>query len=460
MKFCDKLPKVRKNNNLSQEQLADRLGVSRQAVSKWEQGLSYPDMDKILKMCDIFDCTLEDLLDDGKINKETNNKINISEYFKDFLKFITKVSNMFSSMKFTSKIKCLLENIVIITIIYILGAGLYFLLSDLIISLFLQLPIVGTVINIILDKLVLMVIIILGILVFIHLFKIRYLDYFVTIEDDYVKEKTIEEEVDKPKKKIYENKKEKIIIRDQKHSVLSFFNFLLKIILFLIKAFSIIILISLVFSFIIIIIFMSLIICHIKYGIIFTYIVISILGVLLINYLLIELCYKFIVNMKVFKRKYFILSIISFFLIGIGLGLSINELLSYQKITDISNEDNVKEIEKIKMEDNLILDFYNYSNVKYIINDNYLDITIEIRHLKEVSYELETYHDSDYEILQLYNYISNYKEIYDLLIDKIKDKKYYDLEDSNYFDIVIITSKENYDKLINNYYNYYNHVIY
>ncbi len=39
MKFCDKLAKQRKNNNLSQEQLADQLGVSRQAVSKWESGL-------------------------------------------------------------------------------------------------------------------------------------------------------------------------------------------------------------------------------------------------------------------------------------------------------------------------------------------------------------------------------------------------------------------------------------
>lgn len=46
MKFCDKLPKLRKQNNLSQELLADKLGVSRQAVSKWEQGSSYPDMEK------------------------------------------------------------------------------------------------------------------------------------------------------------------------------------------------------------------------------------------------------------------------------------------------------------------------------------------------------------------------------------------------------------------------------
>ena len=48
MRFSEKLPKLRKNNNLSQEQLAEQLGVSRQAVSKWEAGNSYPDMEKML----------------------------------------------------------------------------------------------------------------------------------------------------------------------------------------------------------------------------------------------------------------------------------------------------------------------------------------------------------------------------------------------------------------------------
>ena len=51
MKFCDKLVMRRKANNLSQEQLADRVGVSRQANSKWESGSSIPDMAKILELC-------------------------------------------------------------------------------------------------------------------------------------------------------------------------------------------------------------------------------------------------------------------------------------------------------------------------------------------------------------------------------------------------------------------------
>ena len=71
MRFCDKLPKLRKENNLSQEQLADRLGVSRQAVSKWESGSSYPDMDKMIQICNILNCTLEDLLDDGVIKQNS-----------------------------------------------------------------------------------------------------------------------------------------------------------------------------------------------------------------------------------------------------------------------------------------------------------------------------------------------------------------------------------------------------
>lgn len=48
MRFSEKLAKKRKENNLSQEQLADRLGVSRQAVSKWESNQSYPDMEKMI----------------------------------------------------------------------------------------------------------------------------------------------------------------------------------------------------------------------------------------------------------------------------------------------------------------------------------------------------------------------------------------------------------------------------
>ena len=47
---------------LTQEQLALMLGVSRQSVTKWEAEKSYPEMDKLLKLCQIFDVTLDDLV--------------------------------------------------------------------------------------------------------------------------------------------------------------------------------------------------------------------------------------------------------------------------------------------------------------------------------------------------------------------------------------------------------------
>ena len=53
MNLADNLKKIRKDNNLSQEQLAEKLGVSRQAVSKWESNLSYPEMDKVIQICNL-----------------------------------------------------------------------------------------------------------------------------------------------------------------------------------------------------------------------------------------------------------------------------------------------------------------------------------------------------------------------------------------------------------------------
>ena len=82
MKFCDKLPKLRKENNITQEQLADMLGVSRQAVSKWESGLSIPDMEKIIEMCKIFNCPIEELLDDGVISNTKITKKSLKFYYQ------------------------------------------------------------------------------------------------------------------------------------------------------------------------------------------------------------------------------------------------------------------------------------------------------------------------------------------------------------------------------------------
>ena len=62
MKFGDNLKSIRKMKNVSQEDLADRLGVSRQSVSKWETGENYPSMQNIVCLCSIFKCKMNDLV--------------------------------------------------------------------------------------------------------------------------------------------------------------------------------------------------------------------------------------------------------------------------------------------------------------------------------------------------------------------------------------------------------------
>ena len=96
MRFCDKLLNLRKRNNFSQEQLAEKLNVSRQAVSKWESGSTYPDMEKMLLLCNILNCTLEELMDDGviKTSDMCSNKLNGNNWFNDFLKYITNSYNI------------------------------------------------------------------------------------------------------------------------------------------------------------------------------------------------------------------------------------------------------------------------------------------------------------------------------------------------------------------------------
>ena len=62
MIFADKLIQLRKKSGWSQEELAEQLGVSRQSVSKWEGAQSFPDIEKIVKMSQLFGVSTDYLL--------------------------------------------------------------------------------------------------------------------------------------------------------------------------------------------------------------------------------------------------------------------------------------------------------------------------------------------------------------------------------------------------------------
>lgn len=79
MEFNNKLYNLRKQRGLSQEEMANRLNVSRQTVSKWEIGDSTPDMEKLVAISELFDVSLDELVLDKKPaqNKETSGKLEI-----------------------------------------------------------------------------------------------------------------------------------------------------------------------------------------------------------------------------------------------------------------------------------------------------------------------------------------------------------------------------------------------
>ena len=73
MNIADRIQSLRKNKGISQEELADKVGVSRQAVSKWESEQSVPDLDRVIIMSEYFGVTTDYIL--KGLNLKNNQRI-------------------------------------------------------------------------------------------------------------------------------------------------------------------------------------------------------------------------------------------------------------------------------------------------------------------------------------------------------------------------------------------------
>ena len=79
MDLGKKLFELRKSKNLSQEDVAERLNVTRQSVSKWETNQSTPDFDKIVPLCDLYGITTDELLKDEVKEEKMEEKVEIKK---------------------------------------------------------------------------------------------------------------------------------------------------------------------------------------------------------------------------------------------------------------------------------------------------------------------------------------------------------------------------------------------
>ncbi|MBO4600951.1 MAG: helix-turn-helix transcriptional regulator [Bacilli bacterium] len=76
MNLKDKLTKLRKDNNLTQDELAEKLYISRQTISNWENGRTYPDIETLILISNKFNISLDDLLKtDKEVIKDIDKKI-------------------------------------------------------------------------------------------------------------------------------------------------------------------------------------------------------------------------------------------------------------------------------------------------------------------------------------------------------------------------------------------------
>ncbi len=127
MKFGENLKQIRKEKNISQEELADRLGVARQSISKWETGENYPSMQNILCLCDIFKCKInaivhEDFVDINYLDDEI--KMSVVKFKSEKqkkVKVLSKILSIFGKIgSIIAKvgIGCIIAGMVVVAFVF------------------------------------------------------------------------------------------------------------------------------------------------------------------------------------------------------------------------------------------------------------------------------------------------------------------------------------------------------
>ena len=460
--FSENLKKIRKEHHLSQEQLADELGVSRQAISKWESAIAYPEMDKIISLCDKFHLNIDDLLhkDIKEIKKEEEGKRKINNFIDDFLKFITDTINLFSNMNLRSKIKCLLEQVIITLILLIISIIIVYGINILLLNILIFIPYqLAQVITNILTFILVIFCSISSLVILTHTFKTRYLDYYLKLTKES-KEKNKEEELNRidEEKKVSFNRKNKIlfrknenkiIIRDPKHSEYKFINGLFKLIIGIIKFFML--LFALLISFILIGLVFSFILSFLVYktGFFFIGLLLAILSLSIITIVLLLLLLNFIMNRKNDKKKIIWCFISSLIVFGISCGFIFIGTLNFEALKN--NEGMLKKESKEYNMNNDLLFYPQYDiEVKYVEAD--ID-NIKVEYLLNKYYEIEEHISDDEKYIMVSTTCKDGIKLLKGYINNLNHKKMVEMN-GDIESITIYASKDNIETIKNNWNNH------
>ena len=117
MTLGEKISKLRKEYNYTQEQLADILGVSRQSISKWESDIAYPETDKLIELGKLFDCSMDYLLKEDVIEKNGAQASGFTEKVEEISRKVMTDKNKGKAKKILKVIGIVLAAVLAVDII-------------------------------------------------------------------------------------------------------------------------------------------------------------------------------------------------------------------------------------------------------------------------------------------------------------------------------------------------------
>ena len=446
--LAENLKKIRKENNLSQEDLADILGVSRQAISKWESKVSYPEMDKIVLLCKKFNLNIDDLLhrDIKEVKESMAVKSKIKSSCDEIFNFIINSFELFWQMTLKMKIKFILEQIIIVIIMLIIWNCGAYMGSFIIQQVLRKIPhdIYITIYSIF-SSFYLILGLIFNIIIIFKLYKVRYYNAYVsfTNNENALESKTSLEFKDSRDINFKQNmtRSNKIVIENKNSSDDNFFDLLTNIVVGTIKLIGLGIVLFLSFTLVCIVIGLICSLLIVKSGLFFTGIFSSGLALGIITILGILLLLNFIFNRKSNFKIMIYAFLGSVILLGLGLGFVLVSLVGF---SDASLSNNLKqESIEILMQDNLYLRTYDKDSISY----QELDIdNIRIEYKIDKACKIENRVRSNGN-LYLKPFCEDKHMIIKELIDSLNNKKIYNFGDNMHIikDITIYGKKENLD---------------
>ena len=452
MKFGENLQKLRKERGISQEQLAEQLGVTRQSVSKWESGASYPEMDKIVAICNIFHCDMDVLINkditEERDKKDASKVVKVG--FKNIADYIKKTIYLFEHQSFKDIIKMIAQVMIIICVILCFSIP-FMLFKEMVVSLFYTGDNWFSIFfsrfwNFIFNASYG----ILAIATFLYIFKVKFLDgEEIVIEEVNESLDTIDD--DNSQDTVKDNKKKKVI-KVKRTEGFSLLDLLSKAITLCLKVFLLFLLIPAIIGVIMLIIAFVLLVILIFRGLFLVGPIFIALGITVFCLIVIELILDFIFNLRFSRRRVIITIISSVVVSAVGLGLSIWYFLNLNVVNDVPNNFKQETQEEVYMMNDELLIQYGWNYIKFV-EDESMTNQIRVRIDYYPDYTAAELEKEDNEIFINYDTINSIRinEVTDSMSNNLKKNKLYTYDKLGTVSMTITSSKNNIEKLKENY---------